>query len=77
MLSHAASICLIDGLNGIITGSMSYDVTPTPDKSKEFLLHMNRAIYTGTGKTLEITTPLINNTKEEIVKIGEKFGVSE
>lgn len=45
------------------------------DCSKEFIAAINKAVYEGTYRKIQIEVPLLNKTKTEVIKMGLKFKV--
>lgn len=76
-LSSAASIALSNDCSVIYYGAHSDDAAGNayPDCSSDFNDAMNRAIYLGSGKQLEIIAPFVNLTKADVVKKGLELGV--
>ncbi|MBN7772918.1 7-cyano-7-deazaguanine synthase QueC [Clostridium aminobutyricum] len=76
-LSSAASIALSKGCNIIYYGAHSDDAAGNayPDCSIEFNTAMNKAIYEGSGKQLQIEAPFVSWTKAEVVKKGMELKV--
>jgi 7-cyano-7-deazaguanine synthase len=71
-LSCAASIALSRGCEIIYYGAHSDDAAGNayPDCSTTFNQAMNRAIYEGSGKQLQIEAPFVNLTKADVVHKG-------
>lgn len=71
-LSSAASMALSLECNYIYYGIHSDDAAGNayPDCSDVFNNAMNKAIYEGSGRQLEIVAPFVKKTKAEVVKIG-------
>lgn len=76
-LSSAASIALSNDCSVIYYGAHSDDAAGNayPDCSFDFNDAMNKAIYLGSGKQLEIIAPFVNLTKTDVVKKGLELGV--
>lgn len=76
-LSSAASIALSNDCSVIYYGAHSDDAAGNayPDCSSDFNDAMNRAIYLGSGKQLEIIAPFVNLTKADVIKKGLELGV--
>lgn len=76
-LASAASIALSNDCLVIYYGAHSDDAAGNayPDCSSDFNDAMNRAIYLGSGKQLEIVAPFVNLTKADVVKKGLELGV--
>lgn len=76
-LSSAASIALSNDCSVIYYGAHSDDAAGNayPDCSSDFNDAMNKAIYLGSGKQLEIVAPFVNLTKADVVKKGLELGV--
>lgn len=76
-LSSAASIALSNDCSVIYYGAHSDDAAGNayPDCSSDFNDAMNKAIYLGSGKQLEIIAPFVNLTKTDVVKKGLELGV--
>lgn len=76
-LASAASIALSNDCSVIYYGAHSDDAAGNayPDCSSDFNDAMNRAIYLGSGKQLEIIAPFVNLTKADVVKKGLELGV--
>ncbi len=77
MLSAAASIAISVGAEYIYYGAHADDAAGNayPDCSIEFTDAMNKAIYEGSGKTVNIIAPFITHNKAEVVKEGLELGV--
>ncbi|MDO8663056.1 MAG: 7-cyano-7-deazaguanine synthase QueC [Candidatus Omnitrophota bacterium] len=79
-LSFALSFAEAIGARGIFIGAHAQDYSGYPDCRPEFYRAFKKVISTGTKagvqhKGIEITTPLINKTKAEIIRLGNKLGV--
>lgn len=76
-LSSAAAIALSKGCSKIYYGAHADDAAGNayPDCSSDFNNAMNKAIYEGSGKQLEIEAPFIGLTKAGVVKLGLELNV--
>lgn len=79
-LSFALSYAEAAGAKAIFIGANSVDFSGYPDCRPEFYAAFSKVIATGTKagaekRRIEIKTPLINKTKAQIIKLGEKLGV--
>lgn len=76
-LASASSIALSNDCSVIYYGAHSDDSAGNayPDCSSDFNDAMNRAIYLGSGKQLEIVAPFVSLTKADVVKKGLELGV--
>ncbi|MHA1990849.1 MAG: 7-cyano-7-deazaguanine synthase [Candidatus Hodarchaeales archaeon] len=72
LISLAASYAQTIGASSIFIGIQSQDV-PYKDAQKEFLDNINRALKF--AYNVEISAPLLNNSKEEIIKIAKKLNI--
>ncbi len=76
-LSSAAAIALSKGCSKIYYGAHADDAAGNayPDCSSDFNNAMNKAIYEGSGKQLQIEAPFIGLNKAGVVKIGLELNV--
>ena len=76
-LSSAAAIALSKGCSKIYYGAHADDAAGNayPDCSSDFNNAMNKAIYEGSGKQLEIEAPFIDLNKAGVVKLGLELNV--
>ena len=76
-LSSAAAIALSKGCSKIYYGAHADDAAGNayPDCSSDFNNAMNKAIYEGSGKQLEIEAPFIGLNKSGVVKLGLELNV--
>ena len=76
-LSSAAAIALSKGCQEIYYGAHADDAAGNayPDCSSDFNEAMNKAIYEGSGKQLEIKAPFIGLNKSDVVKLGLELKV--
>ncbi len=79
-LSFATSLAEVIDANYIFFGANQIDFSGYPDCRQEFVDAFQKMINVGTkkgvsGKKIKIVAPLINLTKEEIVKLAVKLGV--
>ena len=76
-LSSAASIAISKECNVIYYGAHSDDAAgfAYPDCSQDFVDHMNKAIYEGSGHQLKIEAPFATFTKKDIVRMGIELKV--
>ncbi len=76
-LSSAAAVALSKNCGVIYYGAHSDDSAGNayPDCSEQFNSAMNKAIYEGSGRQLEIIAPFVNLTKADVVKKGLELGV--
>lgn len=76
-LSSAASIAISKECNVIYYGAHSDDAAgfAYPDCSQDFVDHMNKAIYEGSGHQLKLEAPFANFTKKDIVRMGIELKV--
>ena len=76
-LSSAASIAISKECNVIYYGAHSDDAAgfAYPDCSQDFVDHMNKAIYEGSGHQLKLEAPFANFTKKDIVRMGIELRV--
>lgn len=76
-LASAASIAQSKGCEVIYYGAHADDAAGCayPDCSPEFVEHMNKAIWEGTGHELHLEAPFVNMAKKDIVKQGLELGV--
>lgn len=79
-LSYALSLAEATNAEAIFIGANSIDYSGYPDCRKEFFRAFNELISSGTksgveARGIKIHTPLINKSKSEIIKLGEKLGV--
>lgn len=77
MLSAAASIAISVGARYIYYGAHADDAAGNayPDCSIEFTDAMNKAVYEGSGGTVNIIAPFISCNKAEVVKKGIELNV--
>lgn len=71
-LSSAASIALAKGCSFIYYGAHSDDDAGNayPDCSQTFNEAINKAIYEGSGKALQVVAPFVSLTKADVVREG-------
>ena len=76
-LSSAAAIALSKGCSKIYYGAHADDAAGNayPDCSSDFNNAMNKAIYEGSGKQLQIEAPFIGLNKAGVVKMGLELNV--
>lgn len=76
-LSTAASFAISMECGRIYYGAHSDDAAGNayPDCSDDFNNAMNRAIYEGSGRQVEIEAPFIGKTKADVVKMGLELKV--
>lgn len=74
-ISVASSVAISHGCEVIYYGAHADDAAGNayPDCSKEFNDYMNKAVYIGSGNSLNIVAPFVNNTKSEVVATGLKL----
>lgn len=77
MLSAAASIAISVGARYIYYGAHADDAAGNayPDCSIEFTDAMNKAVYEGSGGTVNIIAPFISCNKAEVVRKGIEINV--
>lgn len=77
MLSAVASIAISVGASEIYYGAHADDAAGNayPDCSIEFTDAMNKAVYEGSGSTVNIIAPFISCNKAEVVKKGIELNV--
>jgi len=79
-LSFALSFAEGISANAIFIGAHAQDYSGYPDCRPEFYAAFKKVVSTGTkagveNKGIKIRTPLINMTKAEIIRLGNKLGV--
>lgn len=76
-LSSAASIALANGCSFIYYGAHSDDAAGNayPDCSQTFNEAINKAIYEGSGKALQVIAPFVGLTKADVVSVGLRLNV--
>ena len=76
-LSSAASIAISKEYTVIYYGAHSDDAAgfAYPDCSQDFVDHMNKAIYEGSGHQLKLEAPFATFTKKDIVRMGIELKV--
>ncbi|MBI2871261.1 MAG: 7-cyano-7-deazaguanine synthase QueC [Candidatus Omnitrophica bacterium] len=79
-LSFAASWAEVVGAGAIFIGANSIDFSGYPDCRPEYFEHFHELIRAGTragtlGRAPEIAAPLVNMTKADIVREGQRLGV--
>lgn len=77
MLSAVASIAISVGASEIYYGAHADDAAGNayPDCSTDFTNAINKAIYEGSGKTVNVIAPFITCNKSEVVKKGLELNV--
>lgn len=80
-LSYAVSYAEVIGANDIYIGVTAVDYSGYPDCRPKFIKAFEQAVNLGTkegvcGKGFKIHTPLIDLSKEEIIKTGVKLGLN-
>jgi 7-cyano-7-deazaguanine synthase len=73
LLAKAGIYCAGAGLNRIAMGQLGGN--PFPDATPEFFSAMARALSLGLDHRLEITTPFISKTKEDVIRLGVSLHV--
>lgn len=79
-LSIATSLAEVIGAEYIFYGANQIDFSGYPDCTKEFVNQFQKTIEVGTkvgkyGKKIKISAPLLNYTKEDILKLALKLKV--
>lgn len=74
-LAIAAGIAESNGAEAIVIAAHNGDHALYPDCREDFMAAMASAISLGTYANLQILSPFINNTKEEITAIGAELGI--
>ncbi len=76
-ISSAASIALSKGCSKIYYGAHADDSAGNayPDCSSVFNDAMNKAVYEGSGRQLEIAAPFVGLNKSQVIKKGLEIGV--
>lgn len=76
-IASAASIALSKGCSKIYYGAHADDSAGNayPDCSNVFNEAMNKAVYEGSGRQLEIVAPFVGLNKAQVVKKGIEIGV--
>ncbi|MFW6196249.1 MAG: 7-cyano-7-deazaguanine synthase [Thermoplasmatota archaeon] len=72
-LTVAASYAYINNLNKIAIGLLSEENHMFPDQTEEFIVNANVAVNSALNTQFTILTPLINFTKDEVIKLAEDF----
>lgn len=77
MLSYATAVAYSVGAEHIYYGAHADDAAGNayPDCSSRFYVAMNDAIWTGTGKKVELIAPLIDWNKAQVVDRGIELNV--
>jgi 7-cyano-7-deazaguanine synthase len=74
-LAYATGIAESVGARGVVLGNHAGDHAVYPDCRPEFVGAMSKAVSAGTYEGVKLLSPFCNNTKAEIVSIGQAFGV--
>ncbi|MBQ5440352.1 MAG: 7-cyano-7-deazaguanine synthase QueC [Clostridia bacterium] len=76
-IACAASIAIANNCSYLYYGAHHDDAAGNayPDCSEEFNTAMNKAVYEGSGRQLEIIAPFINKSKKDIVALGLTMNV--
>jgi len=74
-LTIGASYAYQEGADGIAIGILSEKFHIFPDQTEEFIVNTNTAINSALDKDITILTPLINFSKEEVIKLAHKHNV--
>ena len=76
-LSFVTAIAYSVGADTVYYGAHADDAAGAayPDCTPEFIEHMGKAIYEGTGKQVRLIAPFQIFTKADIVTLGHKLGV--
>lgn len=75
-LSYAASLAESIGAKSIFIGAHIQDYSGYPDCRKEFLKSFERALGQGLkNKDIKIIAPLLNKSKKEIIRLGQRLKV--
>lgn len=76
-IASAASIALSKGCSKILYGAHADDSAGNayPDCSSVFNDAMNKAVYEGSGRQLEVVAPFVGLNKSQVVKKGLEIGV--
>jgi len=64
------------GVNTIAIGLLSEKTSIFPDQTEEFIINANFAINSALGKYFTILTPLINFSKNDVIKLAEQYKLS-
>ena len=77
ILAIAASWAEVIGAEALVIGATQVDYSGYPDCREEFFSAMENAINLGTKPDthIKIITPILNNTKADIVRLGTELGV--
>jgi 7-cyano-7-deazaguanine synthase len=77
ILAIAASWAEVIGAEALVIGATQVDYSGYPDCREEFFTAMEKAINLGTKPETEIKiiTPILNNSKSDIVRLGTNLGV--
>jgi 7-cyano-7-deazaguanine synthase len=73
-LAYAGSICDSEKMGAIVMGVNAVDYSGYPDCRPLFINHMTNALCYGLREPLDILTPLINLSKQEIIELGMNLG---
>jgi 7-cyano-7-deazaguanine synthase len=73
--SIAISLAREKGLSSIVGGQNKEDLEDSLDAESDFYIHFNSMLRIGYENKIEIIQPLINMSKEEVVKLGIELGV--
>jgi 7-cyano-7-deazaguanine synthase len=78
LIATGAAFADIHDADAVYHGAQSGDEESYPDCRGEFMVAAGNAISRSVadGDTIDLATPLLNMTKEEVIKNGEKFGVA-
>jgi 7-cyano-7-deazaguanine synthase len=73
LLSKAAVLCASLGIRRVAVGTLAGN--PFPDATPTFFAAMARAVSLGLAHDMDITAPLAQMHKEEVVRLGAELGV--
>lgn len=74
-LSFALNIAMAEKAQFVATGVNAIDYSGYPDCRPEFLDAFQKVIDTGTNSDIRIVAPLVNLSKDQIIKMGSELGV--
>ena len=74
-LTVASAYAYQKGADGVSIGILSEKVHLFPDQTEKFIVNMNVAVNSALDKNLTILTPLINFSKEEVIKLAHEFRI--
>lgn len=74
-ISVGSALAYQEEADGVAIGLLSEKFHLFPDQTQEFIVNMNTAVNSALGKDITILTPLINFSKEDVIKLADKYKI--